>query len=57
MNIETCVDGIYVGLETRYEKERYFIDLKAEDMGYKTQRYDLSGRKWGSFRYYLNYHG
>ncbi len=48
-------DGIYVGAKTHYERERYFIDFQAEDIGYKTQRYDLSGGKWGSFQYYFNY--
>jgi len=48
-------DGVYVGVDTRYETERYYLDFKAEDIGYKTQKYGLSGGKWGSFKYNFDY--
>ena len=48
-------DGVYVGIDLQYEAEKYYIDLKAEDVGYKTQKYGLEGGKWGSFKYHFDY--
>lgn len=48
-------DGLYGGINTHYETEKYYINFNAEDIGYKTQRYDLAGGKWGSFKYHFNY--
>lgn len=48
-------DGVYIGIDTGYETDGYYLDLKAADLGYKTQRYDLAGGRWGSFKYYFSY--
>lgn len=48
-------DGVYVGADVKGETEKYYVDLNAQDVGYKTQKYELSGGKWGSFKYYFDY--
>ncbi|MDI6808068.1 MAG: MtrB/PioB family outer membrane beta-barrel protein [Candidatus Eisenbacteria bacterium] len=48
-------DGVYVGVETRFDKEKYYLDFRAKDVGYKTQRHDLEGRKWGKLGFFLQY--
>ncbi len=48
-------DGFYGAADLQYESGNYYIDFKANDVGRKTQSYDLSGGKWGSFKYYLSY--
>mgnify|MGYP001033637296 CR=1 FL=1 len=48
-------DGVYVGVQTRYDAENYYLDFRAQDIGYRTQRYGLEGGKWGSFKYHFDY--
>jgi MtrB/PioB family decaheme-associated outer membrane protein len=48
-------DGVYAGVDLRYDAEKYYLDFKAEDVGYKTQKYGLEGGKWGSFKYHFDY--
>ena len=39
----------------QYEREKYFLDFSARDVGRKDQSYDLLGGRWGSFRYDFKY--
>jgi len=48
-------DGAYVEIETRYHADQYYLDFRAQDIGYKTQRYGIEGGKWGSFKYHFDY--
>ena len=48
-------DGFTGDAEFQYEKDKYYIDLKGTDVGRKTQNYELSGGKWGSFKYDFSY--
>jgi MtrB/PioB family decaheme-associated outer membrane protein len=48
-------DGFYGKAHLEYDSEKYFLDINAEDIGYKTQRYGLEGGKWGSFSLNLYY--
>jgi MtrB/PioB family decaheme-associated outer membrane protein len=43
--------GITGDLDFQYEKGNYHIDFYGKDVGRKDQSYDLSGGKWGSFKY------
>jgi MtrB/PioB family decaheme-associated outer membrane protein len=48
-------DGFTGDLMMQYESGNYYIDFGATEVGRKTQRYELSGGKWGSFKYFLSY--
>ena len=48
-------DGFTGDLMMQYESGNYYIDFWANEVGRKTQRYELSGGKWGSFKYFLSY--
>ncbi len=48
-------DGVYGDVKLKYESERSYVDLNAQDMGYDTQRYSIRGGVWGDFKFDLNY--
>ncbi len=48
--------GAYSGIRLNYDKEKYFLNLKTDDIGYDTQNYRLDGGMWGKFKGYLNYY-
>lgn len=48
--------GAYSQIDLNYDKEKYFLDLKTEDIGYDTQSYRLGGGLWGKFKTYLYYY-
>ena len=48
-------DGFYGDIDLQYESGNYYIDFKGSEVGRKTQRYELSGGKWGSFKYDFSY--
>jgi len=48
-------DGFYGDFDFQYEREKYYIDFKGQDVGRKTQSYEFSGGKWGSFKYDFSY--
>ena len=48
-------DGVYGRADFGYDTEKYYLDFSAYDIGYKTQHYELTGGKWGDFKYYLAY--
>ncbi|MDA8127043.1 MAG: MtrB/PioB family outer membrane beta-barrel protein [Deltaproteobacteria bacterium] len=43
-------EGLSVGFDARYRQEGYHLDAEAADIGYDTQRYEVDGGKWGSYR-------
>ncbi len=47
--------GLYGRFRLNYDTEKYFLNLKASDMAYDTQRYKLEGGSWGKFKYDLFY--
>ena len=48
-------DGVHGYIGLRYEAEKTYLDLKADDIGYKDQKYEMDGGKRGSFSYHLGY--
>ena len=48
-------DGLYTNLRFKYDTDDYFIQGKAADIGYDTQRYRVEGGMFGNFKAYLNY--
>ncbi|MGZ6238799.1 MAG: MtrB/PioB family outer membrane beta-barrel protein, partial [Syntrophales bacterium] len=48
-------DGVYGDVKLKYESEKNYVDLNAQDMGYDTQRYGIRGGIWGDFKFNLNY--
>ena len=47
--------GLYGRARLNYDTEKYFLNFRASDMGYDTQRYNLEGGLWGKFKYDLFY--
>jgi MtrB/PioB family decaheme-associated outer membrane protein len=47
--------GLYGRARLHYDTDKYFLDFKAADMGFDTQRYKLEGGMWGKFKYELFY--
>jgi MtrB/PioB family decaheme-associated outer membrane protein len=48
-------DGFYGDMTLQYESGNYYLDFRAAEAGRKTQSYELSGGKWGSFKYFFSY--
>ncbi len=48
-------DGVYTHIGLHYEAEKTYLDFKADDIGYKDQKVELGGGKWGSYSYSLDY--
>lgn len=48
-------DGFYGRLKFLYDSERYFLKFNAQDMGYRTQSYELEGGSLTIFRMYFKY--
>lgn len=48
-------DGVYGDVKLKYESEKNYVDLNAQDMGYDTQHYSIRGGMWGEFKFDLNY--
>jgi Putative outer membrane beta-barrel porin, MtrB/PioB len=47
--------GVHGHIVLHYDAEKTFFDLRADDIGYRDQKYELSGGRWGSVRYHLSY--
>ncbi len=47
--------GLYGRARLNYDTEKYFLNFKASDFGYDTQKYTLEGGMWGQFKYDLFY--
>ena len=48
-------DGVYGHIGLNYDAEKNHLDFRADDMGYRDQRYELDGGRRGSFTYLLGY--
>jgi len=48
-------DGVYGHIGLHYDAEKNYFDFKADDIGYRDQKYELDGGRWGSFTYHLGY--
>ena len=48
-------DGVYGHIGLRYEADKTYLDFRADDIGYRDQKYELDGGRWGSFTYHLGY--
>ena len=49
-------DGVYSGSWVKYDSEKYFIKGLASDVGYDTQKYEVEGGKYGSFKAYFDFY-
>jgi len=48
-------DGVYGHIGLHYDAEKTYLDFRADDIGYKDQKVELGGGKWGSYSYSLGY--
>ena len=48
-------DGIYSDAKIKYDDNQYFVDFYSRNMFFDTQRYNLEGGKWGSFKFNIDY--
>ena len=48
-------DGVNGHIGLHYDAEKTYLDFRADDIGYKDQRYELGGGQWGSYSYSLGY--
>ncbi len=48
-------DGVHGHVGLRYDADKTYLDFRADDIGYKDQKYELDGGKRGSFSYHLRY--
>jgi hypothetical protein len=48
-------DGVYGHIGLHYDAENTHLDFRAEDIGYRDQKYELGGGEWGSYSYFLDY--
>jgi hypothetical protein len=48
-------DGVYGHIDLHNDAERTYLDFRADDIGYRDQKYELSGGGWESYSYSLNY--
>ena len=55
MSIGISGTDLYGDMTLQYESGNYYLDFRAAEAGRKTQSYELSGGKWGSFKYFFSY--
>ena len=48
-------DGVYGHIGLHYDAEKTYLDFRADDMGYRDQKYELDGGRRGSYSYHLGY--
>ena len=48
-------DGVYTHIGLHYGAGKTYLDFKADDLGYRDQKVELGGGRWGSYSYSLNY--
>lgn len=48
-------DGVYGSIKLNYDTDSYFLNFKANNIGYDDQYYKLYGGAYDKFKYYLNY--
>jgi len=47
--------GVYGHIGLHSQGDRTYLDFRADDMGYKDQKYELEGGSRGNFRFHLGY--
>lgn len=47
--------GVYSRIRLLYDQEKYFLNLKTDDIGYDTQSYRMGGGLWGKFSAFIKY--
>jgi len=47
--------GVHGHIGLQYDAEKNHLDFSADDMGYRDQKYEMDGGRWGSFKYHLGY--
>src|SRR5512147_1439865 len=48
-------NGAYGHIGLHYDGGKDYFDFRADDIGYRDQKYELDGGRWGSFKYHLGY--
>ncbi len=48
-------NGVYGHIGLHYDAEKTYFDFRADDMGYRDQKYELEGGRRGGFTYHLGY--
>ena len=48
-------DGVYGRIGLHYDAEKTYLDFRADDIGYRDQKFELGGGRGGSYSYFLNY--
>jgi len=48
-------DGVYGHIGLHYDAEKTYLDFRADDIGYRDQKVELSGGKSGSYSFSLDY--
>ena len=48
-------DGVYAHIGLHYDAGKTYLDFRADDIGYRDQKYEMGGGKWGSYSYTLDY--
>ncbi len=48
-------DGVYGHIGLHYDAEKTYLDFRANDVGYRDQKYELGGGKWGNYSFSLDY--
>ena len=48
-------NGVYGHIGLHYDAEKNHLDFNADEMGYRDQKYELDGGRWGGFTYHLGY--
>ena len=52
---DTSENTAYTHLWLKYDTDTYFWEIKAADMGYDTQKYELDGGVYGQFKAHIKY--
>ena len=47
--------GVYGHIGLHSQGDRTYLDFRADDMGYKDQKYELEGGSRGNFKFHLGY--
>ena len=48
-------NGVYGHIGLHYDAEKTYFNFRADDIGYRDQKYELDGGRRGSFTYHLGY--
>ena len=48
-------DGVYGHIGLHYNTEKTYLNFRGDNIGYRDQKYELGGGKWGDYSYSLGY--